>query len=111
MRHSESGGRSGEETASRPSPAAPSDDRLVRELHRQAERARRGKPSNVWQGVGIIGSIGWTVVIPAILGIAVGRFLDTRLGSGIFWTLSFLMVGLAIGCLAAWRHVDEVMKS
>ncbi len=54
--------------------------------------------------------VGWMVVLPALVGVAVGRYVDTRFNAGIFWTLSLLMLGLALGCMAAWRHIDEVMK-
>jgi ATP synthase protein I len=50
------------------------------------------------------------VVVPALIGVAVGRYLDVQFNAGIFWTLSLLVAGLALGCLAAWRHIEEVMK-
>ena len=59
---------------------------------------------------GIVGTVGWMVVLPALAGIALGRYLDTHLNGGIFWTLSLLMLGLTLGCAAAWRHVKEVGK-
>ena len=38
-----------------------------------------------------------------LLGVFLGRWLDQRLGTGIFWTGPLLIVGLAIGCWSAWR--------
>ena len=86
------------------------EDPLVSAVKKQSERARRARHPNLWEAFGVVGTIGWMVVLPALLGVAVGRYLDTHFNSGIFWTLSLLMLGLALGCMAAWRHIDEVMK-
>ena len=87
-----------------------SEDPLVSAVKKQSERARRARRPNLWGAFGVVGTVGWMVVLPALLGVAVGRYLDTHFNSGIFWTLSLLMLGLALGCMAAWRHIDEVMK-
>jgi ATP synthase protein I len=86
------------------------EDRFVSEVRKQAERSRRARRHNLLAGFGMVGSVGWMVVLPALLGVALGRYLDVRFGAGIFWTLSLLVLGLALGCAAAWRHIEEVMK-
>jgi len=86
------------------------EDRFVTEVRKQAERVRRKRRANLLSGFGLVGSIGWMIVVPALLGVALGRFLDVQFHAGIFWTLSLLMLGLALGCLAAWRHIEEVMR-
>ena len=55
--------------------------------------------------MGLVGAVGWMVSLPAVLGALLGRWLDGHVGSGIFWTLSLLIAGLALGCASAWRHV------
>lgn len=86
------------------------EDPFVQRVREQAERARKGKRPNLWAGFGIVGWVGWMVVLPALAGIALGRFLDVRFGSGIFWTLSLLVLGLTLGCVAAWRQLREAVK-
>ena len=86
------------------------DDPLVSAVKQQTERARRAQSPNLWGAFGVVGMVGWMVILPALVGVAVGRYIDTRFSAGIFWTLSLLMLGLALVCMAAWRHIDEVMK-
>lgn len=86
------------------SPDQPTEDRFVREVRRQAERARTGRQLTFWQGLGLVGAVGWMVSLPAVLGALGGRWLDARFASGIFWTLALLILGLALGCASAWRH-------
>jgi ATP synthase protein I len=85
----------------------PDEEPFVREIRRQAQRAQVPQRLTFWQGLGLVGSVGWMVVIPALLGAFLGRWIDAREGSGVFWTLSLLFLGLTIGCLAAWRHIGQ----
>ena len=88
--------------------ASPRDEEpFVREIRRQAERARQEQRLTFWRGLGWIGSVGWMVVIPTLIGAFLGRWIDVRAGTGVFWTLSLLFIGLVIGCFGAWRHVGE----
>jgi ATP synthase protein I len=91
-------------------PHEPGDEAFVREVHRQAERARRGRQLTFWQGLGLVGAVGWMVSLPAVLGALLGRWLDHRWASGIFWTLVLLMLGLMLGCASAWRHVRRELR-
>ena len=83
------------------------EDPFVREIRRQAERAQVSQRLTFWQGLGLVGSVGWLVALPALLGAFLGRWIDARAGTGVFWTLSLLFAGLAVGCAGAWRHVAE----
>ena len=82
-------------------------DRFTDEIGKQAKRAKRGRQVRWWQGLGVLGSVGWMVVAPTLAGIALGRFLDGQFHSGIFWTLSLLLLGITIGCAVAWKTVKE----
>jgi ATP synthase protein I len=81
------------------------EDPFVEEVRRQAARVRRGRGLDVWEGLGLIGTVGWMVSLPAVLGALGGRWLDGHFTTGIFWTLFLLVLGLVVGCLSAWRHV------
>ena len=74
-------------------------------------RARRGSPNVVWFGLGMMGLIGWSVVVPTLLGAGLGLWLDQRYPGGRSWTLALMMAGLAIGCLNAWHWVDKENKA
>lgn len=92
------------------SPRDREDDPFVREIRRQAERAQVDQRLTFWQGLGLVGAVGWMVVLPALLGAFVGRWIDVRTHSGVFWSLSLLFAGLTLGCIGAWRHVDQELK-
>jgi predicted F0F1-ATPase subunit len=47
---------------------------------------------------------------PAVAAALLGRWLDSVCGSGIAWTLGLLAVGLTVGCVSAWRHVQREMR-
>jgi ATP synthase protein I len=83
------------------------EDPFVREIRRQADRAQVTQSLTFWQGLGLIGSVGWMVALPTLIGAFLGRWIDARSGNGIFWTLSLLFVGLVAGCSGAWRHIAE----
>ncbi len=82
--------------------------RLSREVALREERmlrAKRTKMRSVWQGFGFFGLIGWSIVVPMLIGAAVGRWLDGTYPGGRSWTLVLLVAGLTLGCLNAWRWV------
>jgi len=73
-------------------------------------RALRHPSKGVWFGLGMMGLVGWSVVVPTLLGTALGVWLDKRYPSIHSWTLSLLIIGLVIGCLNAWYWVDKEEK-
>ena len=84
-----------------------------REVGEKAERKlkAKGNPSKgVWFGLGMMGLIGWSVVVPTLLGAALGLWLDQRHPGGHSWTLALMAAGLAIGCMNAWHWVAQQDK-
>jgi len=70
-------------------------------------KARRNSSGGVWFGLGMMGLIGWSVVVPTLLGAALGIWLDKHHPGTHSWTLALLVAGLAIGCINAWHWVDK----
>jgi ATP synthase protein I len=76
-------------------------------------KARRNSTPGVWFGLGMMGLVGWSVVVPTLLGAALGIWLDKHHPGEHAWTLALLAAGLAIGCLNAWQWVakeDQAMR-
>ncbi len=73
-------------------------------------KARRNAAQGVWFGLGMMGLIGWSVVIPTLLGAALGIWLDNRRPGTHSWTLMLLVLGLVIGCWNAWHWVAKEEK-
>ena len=85
-------------------------DRFGENVGRQATRKLRARKKGrhpVWFGLGMFGLVGWSVVLPTLLGIALGVWLDTRWTGRPSWTLTFLIIGIALGCLNAWYWIKQ----
>jgi ATP synthase protein I len=50
--------------------------------------------------------VGWSVVIPTLLGVAAGVWIDGRWPGRFSWTLMLLLGGLLLGCWNAWYWVS-----
>lgn len=74
-------------------------------------KARKDRPRGIWFGLGMMGTIGWSVAVPTLIGIALGLWLDSRYPGQISWTLTLLFVGLAVGCANAWYWVRKEQKT
>ena len=89
----------------------PDDPDPLVETIRSTDRRHRtwlrdGEPS-VGRRLAQIGVLGWIVVVPMLIGVVLGRWLDQRLGSGLLCTAPLLMIGAALGCWSAWRWMQS----
>ena len=82
---------------------------LSQEIGAQAKRKIRARRNvqNAWIGLGMVGLIGWSIVVPTLLGAALGIWLDHHHHSKYSWTLMSLIIGLVIGCAIAWHWVAK----
>ena len=86
---------------------------LSQEVGAKAARklmAKRNPAPGVWFGLGMMGLIGWSVVVPTLLGAALGFWLDKHHTGSNSWTLMLLVLGLILGCLNAWHWVSNENK-
>ncbi len=82
-------------------------DRAIRAHRERQARGRQEGRRSIGQDLALIGVMGWTIVVPTLLGIFAGRWLDGRFRTGIFWTLGLLTAGLALGCSLAWQRLQR----
>lgn len=75
-------------------------------------KARREGDRGIWFGLGMMGLVGWSVVVPTVVGIAIGVWLDRRSAGpgGVSWTLTGLVVGVTIGCINAWVWIQRELS-
>jgi ATP synthase protein I len=82
------------------------EDPLLKVVRLHGERHRHwlrdGDPS-VARRLAQIGVLGWIIVVPMLIGVFVGRWLDQNFHSGLFWTAPLLMLGAGLGCWSAWK--------
>jgi ATP synthase protein I len=96
--------------AERPKEHEAGSPQFEKQIGRKAERklrARKEKHRTAWFGLGMFGLVGWSVVVPALLGIALGIWLDRRWPGQVSWTLTLLIIGVALGCVNAWYWVKQ----
>jgi ATP synthase protein I len=89
----------------------PSFAKEVGEKAARKLKAKRNPAPGVWFGLGMIGLIGWSVVVPTLGGAALGLWLDAHHPGRHPWTLALLVAGLTLGCVNAWNWVAKEDKA
>lgn len=54
------------------------------------------QPENFWALVAQATSLGWNLVVPIVGGVLLGRYLDDTFDQEFTWTLSLLLMGVAV---------------
>ena len=83
----------------------------IRIKEKRKLKALNSNKQSVWSGLGMFGMVGWSVAIPALLGAALGIWLDKKYTQSFSWTLTCLISGLVIGCVIAWSWVAKEDKN
>ena len=73
---------------------------------RRARWEREGERS-IGQNMAMIGALGWLIVVPTLIGVMVGRWIDRWFGTGIFWTAALIFLGLTLGCIMVWKRIER----
>lgn len=82
------------------------EDNLANAARRSADRAKASlenpEPS-LGARLGQIGVLGWTIVVPTLLALALGRWLDREFATGIFFSAPLIIIGVIFGFWSAWK--------
>lgn len=84
-------------------------ERFQKRIRQQASKKISAKGEAPRSEFASFGIVGWSVALPTLLGIALGVWIDRSWPSPYSWTLILLSMGAAVGCLNAWRWVEENM--
>jgi len=97
---------------STPEPRGPAaGDEMLRHVQSRTARLAGGRNYRAfWRPVALVGLIGWTVVVPMLIGIALGAWIDRTWPSRYSWTLMLLTAGLGLGCYTAWMRVQDAQR-
>ena len=77
--------------------------KLSREIEKSAKELIKSRGEKTfWHYASILGVGGWLFVLPIVAGAYLGKFLDRKLAGGISWTLTFIILGLALGIYNIW---------
>lgn len=74
-------------------------------------KARSQKRHALWLGFSVSGLIGWGVVIPSLLGLGTGIWIDSHYAAMHCWTLMLFAFGLCVGCFNGWYWISKEMEA
>lgn len=90
------------------------EDRLAKEVGskevRKLKARRERRYDALSKGLRMTGLVGWTVAVPTLIGVAIGKWLDKVLPAKFSWTLTLLLTGLILGCFHAWYWLKRESK-
>ncbi|WP_157179724.1 AtpZ/AtpI family protein [Rhizobium sp. CF142] len=79
---------------------------MANAARRSADRAKASlenpEPS-LGARLGQIGVLGWTIVVPTLLALALSRWLDREFATGIFFSAPLIIIGVIFGFWSAWK--------
>lgn len=87
----------------------PDDDPLVTQTRLRRDRHDRWlreRDMSVGRRLAQIGVLGWIVVVPTLAGLFIGRALDARFDTGIFWSAPAMVLGVCLGGWMAWKWMN-----
>ena len=74
-------------------------------------KAQRTADRPTWFGLGMLGTIGWSVAVPTLAGALLGAWWDRHHPGSRSWTLPLLVAGLVLGCANAWHWISAEDKA
>ena len=89
---------------------APFAEQVARQEARKL-RAQRQNRKPLWLGFSVTGLVGWGIVIPSLLGLALGVWIDSHHPATLRWTLMLFALGLIIGCFNAWHWISKEIEN
>lgn len=96
-----------------PDKRKPGDDRMAGAAHHAAARDSHGRADpepSLGSRLGQIGILGWAIVLPTLLGLAIGHWLDRTFGTRVFFSAPLLMIGAAVGFWSAWKWMHRQQR-
>lgn len=91
-------------------PVEPKHNQMAQAAKRAAQRSalsREEPEPSLGARLGQIGILGWTIVVPTLLGLFIGRWLDHLFGTRVFFSAPLLMIGAATGLWCAWKWMHR----
>ncbi len=80
---------------------------IISKKQQRKLKARQEGERSLWFGLGMFGLVGWSVAVPTVIGAFLGVWMDRTWPGRPSWTLTLLIVGVAVGCLNAWFWVKR----
>ena len=72
------------------------------------KKARENEELDMLNAFALLTQIGLTLAVPIIIGVVIGRLIDTTVGTGYLFLFIFLAIGIAGGFYACYRELKRV---
>lgn len=82
-------------------------EEAVRLRRKRRETWKKEGERPLWKNLSIVGALGWLVVVPTLIGVFAGRWLDTVFGSGVTFSGALTFLGASLGFYLAWKRMNE----
>ena len=82
-------------------------DRTARDAASREKFSEQNPEPSLGRRFGQIGVLGWMIIIPVLIAVLAGRWLDNILGTGITMTAAMTMAGAALGMWLAFRWMHD----
>lgn len=92
----------------KPAQQDPFGQAIERRVQRRLRGDKRGRNELLFW-LGLTGIVGWSIAVPTVLGILLGRWMDEQWPGPTSWVLTLLIVGVITGCLNAAYWVKREM--
>lgn len=67
--------------------------------------ARETGHASFWRSLGVLGAVGWPIVLFTVGGAILGHWLDLRWNTGVRLTLILVTAGALLGSAIAWHVI------
>lgn len=61
----------------------------------------------IWKNLSMIGGLGWLIVIPTLLGVLLGRWIDDMFETGVTFSGALTFAGACLGLYFAWKRMNQ----
>lgn len=85
--------------------------KTIEQKQKRKLSAKKHASDTVWFGLGMFGMVGWSVAIPSVAGAFLGIWVDRTWPGQASWTLTFLILGIILGCWNAWYWIKREGKN
>ena len=93
-----------------PKPNHTGEKRMMDAIKERERRERQWEEEgerSLWANLAMFGALGWLIVIPTLVGLFVGSWLDNRFGTNITLTAAGIVLGVALGGYLAWQRMTK----
>jgi ATP synthase protein I len=77
----------------------------LRQSRRKAWKEQGERP--LWKNLSMVGALGWLIVVPTLIGVFAGRWLDRMFDTGVTFSGALTFAGVCLGFYLAWKRMNE----